>query len=448
VQLEGEPRPRIHSDGFSADEAATLGDGLLAGTAARTDQTRIATEVRSTTRRYGWLAAELPTGQGFLPTEQEQLDAFGRLAAAALDAATALEDAHARGETAEALMRLGRELARHEDETGIAQLICAATPAVVGADRAMVLLWDGDERILRSAAVHGFGDQTARASAFHIERSDATDEVAAMERAPRQRWFTADDPLGGHFDLRSWRASVVATAPIIVRGRLAALLVAVWNEDRAPHGGREIALSRLEALGDQGSTALSAARALSEARYRASHDALTGLANRVLFTERVEQALADGRRTGSRPVVCFVDLDGFKLVNDVHGHAVGDQLLIEVGARVQAAVRETDAAARLSGDEFGVLLRGLADVKDAEVVAAKLVAVLGAPYRVGERELAVSASIGVAVASGGEATADQLLIAADHAMYRAKAERGTYRFADHHPTDHHLTDHDLADETT
>jgi diguanylate cyclase (GGDEF)-like protein len=429
VQLEGERTPRIHADGFAPDAATVLGSALLAGTAGGTEETRITTEVRSSQRRYGWLAAELPPNQGFLPAEQDQLDAFGRLAAAALDAATALEEARGRGETAEVLLRLGHELAREETELGIAQRIGAATPSVVSADRAMVLLWDGDAKVLRSAAVHGFGEDTVRASAFHIEREDATDEVAAMGRAPRQRWLTPEHPTGVHYGLAAWEASVVATAPIVVRGRLAALLLAVWDHDRPPTEPREVVLRRLAALGDQASTALTAARALTEARYRANHDALTGLANRVLFTARIEQALADSRRTGSRPVVCFIDLDGFKQVNDEHGHAAGDQLLVEVGRRIQALLRETDAAARLSGDEFGVLLRGLTDVEDAEVVAAKLVSTLAEPYLVDGQELTISASIGVAAEPPGGATPDQLLIAADAAMYRAKIERDTYRIA-------------------
>ncbi|MEX0836545.1 MAG: GGDEF domain-containing protein, partial [Nitriliruptor sp.] len=188
-------------------------------------------------------------------------------------------------------------------------------------------------------------------------------------------------------------------------------------------------LGQLAGLGDQASTAISAARSLGDARYQARHDALTGLANRVLFAEAIEQALADARRGGDHPVVCFIDLDGFKAVNDAHGHAAGDDLLVQVGQRITACVREIDVVARLSGDEFGVLLRRVERAADAGGVAAKLVDVLRRPFVAGGHEVTIGASIGLAAAPVDGATSDELLSAADDAMYRAKEHRGTYRSA-------------------
>jgi diguanylate cyclase (GGDEF)-like protein len=429
VELEGERAPRIHAQGFAPEVAADLGAALLAGRTPAAPATRIVTEVASTRHRYGWLAAELPPGQGFLPAEQQQLDAYGRLAAAALDAATALEQARERGATAEALLQLGHELARDHDEIGIGHRLVEAIPTVLGADRAAALVWDGERRRLRPVAVTGYGRDTDRALDFEVE-TGASDVVAEMEREPRPRWVSArhTDASGRAF-LADWRASAYATAPVIVHGRLAALLVAVWDEDRPPGAASAAALDRLGALADQGSTAVAAARALAEARHQARHDATTGLANRRLFTERLEDALADGRRTGWHPVVCFLDLDGFKRVNDVYGHAVGDHLLVAVGQRIQASLRETDLAARLSGDEFGVLLRGVDRSVDAGWVAAKLVAALHEPFEVDGSEVRIGASVGVAAAPVAGATPDELLKAADHAMYEAKREGGTYRTA-------------------
>jgi diguanylate cyclase (GGDEF)-like protein len=429
IELEGERAPRIHSRGFTPEGAIELGAALLAGRTPAAPATRIVTEVASTRHRYGWLAAELPPGQGFLPAEQQQLDAYGRLAAAALDAATALGQARERGATAEALLQLGHELASDHDEVGIGHRLVDAIPAVLGADRAAALVWDGERRCLRPVAVTGYGRFTDRALAFEVEVG-ASDVVAEMEREPRPRWVSArhtDAP--GRAFLADWRASAYATAPVVVHGRLAALLVAVWDEDRPPGAAGAVALDRLGALADQGSTAVAAARALAEARHQARHDATTGLANRRLFTERLEAALADGRRTGWHPVVCFLDLDGFKRVNDVHGHAVGDHLLVAVGERIQESLRETDLAARLSGDEFGVLLRGVDRAVEAGAVAAKLVSALHQPFDVDGHEVRIGASVGVAAAPLAGETPDQLLKAADHAMYDAKREGGTYRVA-------------------
>lgn len=427
VELEGEGAPRIHAQGFAPQVADELGSALLAGRPPAAPATRIVTEIASTRHRYGWLAAELPPGQGFLPAEQQQLDAYGRLAAAALDAATALEDARARGETAETLLRLGHELAREGDEVGIAQRVSAAVPSVLGAARATVLLFDPDAELLRAVAVHGYGQEAERALRFTLPLA-STDEVEAMRRGRTPRWLTRGHPEPFiRAALDEWDASVIVTAPIIVHGRLAGVLLALWDEPTPPTAPQDTLFQQLSALADQASTAISAARSLGEARHQARHDALTGLANRVLFTERIEQSLADGRRSGRPPVVCFVDLDGFKAVNDAYGHAVGDQLLTQVGRRVLALVRETDLVARLSGDEFGVLLRGLERSVEAEPVADKLVQALAAPFHVDGHTLRIGASIGVAAAPLDGSTPDALLIAADHAMYRAKRIGGAWR---------------------
>lgn len=451
VQLEGEPRPRFLAEGFGLDAAAELGTALLARVADGADGTRITAEVRSTHRRYGWLAAELPSGQSFLPAEQEQLDAYGRLAAAALDAATALEEARERRMTAETLLQLGHELAGEADELGIVERVSATVPVVLGSTRAMVLRYDDDDHRLRAVAVHGFGSATTRAREYVVTPSSAL-EVAGIEREPRPLWMGSDDQdphVAG--ELRAWGAVAVAVAPVLVGGRFAAALVAVWTEDRPPVAPREVLLDQLVALADQASTAIAAARALDEARYQARHDPLTGLANRVLFTEHIERSLADGRRSAEQPVVCFVDLDGFKHVNDVHGHAAGDRLLVEVAARIRACVRETDVVARLSGDEFGVLLRGLARPADAEPIAAELVTALGAPFDIDGRTVRIGASIGVAGAPRDSTTPDELLLAADAAMYRAKVEGGSYRLADPAatpaPRGHGRRRHDRATRT-
>ena len=155
--------------------------------------------------------------------------------------------------------------------------------------------------------------------------------------------------------------------------------------------------------------------------HQANHDALTGLPNRSLLVDRVEQALALARRTGRHVAVLFLDLDGFKFVNDSFGHSFGDALLCSVAARLGILGRESDTLARLGGDEFVILLPNLAHAEDAAHVASKVVDAFAAPFSQGGRDLHLSASIGISVFPHDGDTCDSLLQHADVAMYRAKA---------------------------
>jgi diguanylate cyclase (GGDEF)-like protein len=173
-----------------------------------------------------------------------------------------------------------------------------------------------------------------------------------------------------------------------------------------------------------------AARLLDAAQHEANHDALTGLANRSLFRQMVQQQLALARRNGTSVAVLYVDLDGFKEVNDSHGHGVGDLLLKQAAQRLRAAVRAGDLVARLGGDEFAIALVHPGP-RGAAKVAAKLVQWLAEPFELGELRVSVSASIGGASAPSSPvdepADCDALLEQADAAMYRAK-QSGKSRF--------------------
>ncbi|WP_429538518.1 diguanylate cyclase domain-containing protein [Pseudomonas fluorescens] len=164
----------------------------------------------------------------------------------------------------------------------------------------------------------------------------------------------------------------------------------------------------------------------------ALYDALTGLPNRRLLTERMETALASARRKNKRVAVCYLDLDGFKVINDTLGHAAGDYLLVEVSRRLQSCLRVTDTLARVGGDEFVILLVDLIEVKESEDILGRVIGVASAPVDINGIEVIVSASVGAAFfnpQSGDEA--DQLLRRADHAMYTAKKKgKNRYLFAD------------------
>lgn len=168
--------------------------------------------------------------------------------------------------------------------------------------------------------------------------------------------------------------------------------------------------------------------ALQRASYLSAHDQLTGLPNRALLADRVEQALGAARRSGAQVAMLCLDLDHFKQVNDTFGHAAGDLLLRAVVARLRADLRECDTLARLGGDEFAIILPALREPLDAEVVAARLIEAIRAPIVLDGQQAFVGLSVGIALGTG-DVAAGELAMQADIALYQAKdAGRGTYRF--------------------
>jgi diguanylate cyclase (GGDEF)-like protein/PAS domain S-box-containing protein len=161
-------------------------------------------------------------------------------------------------------------------------------------------------------------------------------------------------------------------------------------------------------------------------RHRALHDPLTGLPNRVLFGDRLDQALERLRRRKALAAILFLDLDQFKLVNDGLGHQLGDELLAGVALRLRQAVRAIDTVARFGGDEFGLLLEEINGEHDAIATAERIAALFAKPFLIAGREHFVTASIGIVFAEGGESSGE-LIRDADAAMYRAK-ERGRARY--------------------
>ncbi|RAU22853.1 PAS domain S-box protein [Paramagnetospirillum kuznetsovii] len=172
-------------------------------------------------------------------------------------------------------------------------------------------------------------------------------------------------------------------------------------------------------------------RKLAAARIQhlAHHDSLTDLPNRVLFQERLRQALAQAKRSGWMLGLMFLDLDKFKDINDTLGHHVGDQLLKAVAKRLRRCLRETDTVARLGGDEFAVILTNLDNAEGAARVAETIITAIGEPFGLEEHEVLTSTSIGITVYPHDATDADQLLKNADLAMFRSKAEgRNNYHF--------------------
>ncbi|MGB2973729.1 MAG: EAL domain-containing protein, partial [Candidatus Competibacter sp.] len=169
-------------------------------------------------------------------------------------------------------------------------------------------------------------------------------------------------------------------------------------------------------------------RAEQEIFYRANYDPLTGLPNRSLLRERLEQALKQARRYNRQVALMFADLDRFKQVNDSMGHSWGDRLLCQAALRLEACVRDTDTVARQGGDEFVVVLPNIAEEHDAWVVAEKIIARLAEPFDLGGDSVRIGASIGIALCPTHGEDSEDLVRHADLAMYQAKlAGRNTYR---------------------
>lgn len=159
--------------------------------------------------------------------------------------------------------------------------------------------------------------------------------------------------------------------------------------------------------------------------YRAFHDPLTGLANRALFMDRLEHVLSRLARQHQPVAVLFIDIDDFKAINDRVGHTLGDQLLITTGQRVRGCLRPTDTAARFGGDEFTVLLENVEDADSASQVAVRILKSLKSPVVLGSHKTPITASIGVAMSGAEPMLAEDLLRAADGAMYLAKGRKGS-----------------------
>lgn len=158
--------------------------------------------------------------------------------------------------------------------------------------------------------------------------------------------------------------------------------------------------------------------------HAAGHDSLTGLPNRNLLMDRLQTAVYCAIREKSICSVLFIDLDGFKMINDFHGHAIGDQLLSGISERLIALVRRSDTAGRLGGDEFLVILNRISHEDDALLVADKIGQALSEPYYINGLELQITASIGVSLAPYHSEQCHQLIHLADQAMYLSKNQGG------------------------
>lgn len=428
VRPEEHDELHVHAEGFSVHEAEIEAARVLAvGLEGLEDKApeRIVADVASARRHYGYLVAYAAVGGSFFDDERRLLRSYARYAAAALDAATALEQANRRRETATVLLDLARGLAKVTSVEEAAAQLCLAVPAVVGADRAQVFLWEPRTTSARVVGSYGWPDHLVAAFDSLVLRPSDTPEFEHMLGSPGLRCFdrsTEDGFIRGL--LEAFGGQAMITAPIVARDELLGVLVVDWAEGRPAPVFDSHLRERLTSLADQGASAISNTRLLEQVIHQARHDPLTGLANRALFEDRAQQALRSAvRAPGRAAAIIFIDLDRFKAVNDSFGHHLGDELLRAVADRLRQVVRDADTLARVGGDEFTVLLPEVQADHEAEEVGARVFHALRAPFTLDSTSVSIGASIGVAVSREGDSYED-LLCAADAAMYRAKSRGG------------------------
>ena len=434
----GSPR-KIYFEGLTESEAESIADDLSARNAPSDGV--VAVDVASARRHYGVLAID-EGGGVFSSLSESTLETYAKLAAAALDTADALDEARHQANTAQVLLNLATSLTEIVSTQEMATKVAQAVPDIIDCDRAAVFL---DVAGLRGPYPEGF--QLAGSTGY--TDAEVTSIRSQTFGAAPPDWVVDQGIVQGTFAESRSAASV--SAPITVAGETIGSIVASVTSGPERLTVNPRLADRLKGLAAQASTAISNARLVDQIRFQALHDALTGLPNRALILDRTEQMLARARRSDIQVAALFIDLDGFKDVNDSLGHGVGDQLLQAVTDRLSVTMRESDSIGRLGGDEFVVLVDGGTIDVGPELVAERLLQVLAAPFELPGLPggpLILTASIGIA--TGVRPSATELLRDADIALYEAKSA-GKNCFvvfeSEMHTAvqDHHLLQMDLRD---
>lgn len=385
----------------------------------------ISVEVASTRCVFGHLGVIEPQSRQFLPQEREWVQSYASLAAAALDSATALEEARRQATTAGTLLDLSSSLTELRSTEEMALNLARAVQSVIDCDRSMVLVHDSASGGLHVAATHGFpGPLERQLAALTLPQTSAERLSAGVTFYPADRIAQFRHDHGVALDDA---AIAGASAPMMANDEFIGALV-VFVSDHPERLRENPTLGEaLRGLSGQAAVAIRNAQLVDQVRHQALHDALTGLPNRSLVLDRLEQALSRVKRDGVAVAALFIDLDGFKVVNDSLGHAAGDRLLVAVAERLRATVRGSDTLGRLGGDEFVIVAEGGSLAAGPQPIAERILEVMHAPFELGgpAGRLMVTASIGIAM--GDRESAGDLLRDADIALYQAK-QQGKNRF--------------------
>jgi diguanylate cyclase (GGDEF)-like protein len=375
----------------------------------------LVSEVRSERRGYGHLIAIRAEGGSFEGRERSVLDSYARLAASALDTDAAIMDARRQATAAQALLTLSSSLAGLASSQETVDRLAQAVPSVVDCDRVVILLVEPGGAAGRVHATYGFDHATdTELRSLEIPVTSPARSSGLYRPAPGAELSSLGAALSAAGSVRICSFAIVSDQEML--GWITVTVVA--HPERLDD---DIGLTdRLRGLAGQAATAIRNTRLMDEIRHQALHDHLTGLPNRALIVDRVAQALTRARRHHIDIALLFVDLDGFKKVNDTLGHGAGDELLQSVAARFAATLRATDTVARLGGDEFVVLAEGLSLAAGPELVAQRLIDVLSEPFHLGGHRTPVTISASIGIAAGVRDNAEELFRDADVALYTAK----------------------------
>jgi diguanylate cyclase (GGDEF)-like protein len=333
-----------------------------------------------------------------------------------------------------AMTAIDRAILAAQNQEHIARILLVSIKELVPYDRLAIGLLDSPSQHRAHLIIEGQAEDVSHEA--DAELSPA--ELAALTQGRELTFSAAMGALPGYLDpLVQAGMTTCLVFPILTRDGLAAFICLGYQQ--APQM-EALAEEELRNLTDRAAVAFSNAVWGERLHHQAHHDPLTGLPNRLLLKDRLDQAIKRTERNGSRAALLFLDLDRFKEINDTLGHTMGDQVLVHVAQALSACVRRSDTLVRLGGDEFTILMPDIGDDQDIVDVtvqtAERLLAALGHPFQINGHETHIMASIGIALYPEDGEDSDSLIKAADLAMYHAKATgRGHYQFFSRHLQD-------------
>ena len=417
VRADDGHEPSVHGRGFGVEQVRAL----LGAAAPELDPSWLVAPIRSEEHEYGLLVVVPAPAARVRAEDRRLLEVYARYAAIALDGATARRRAEHRFRQTTALLEFAREVSAAGTSADVAQRLADSVGLVVDGDEVGVHLFDGDRfTLLGYRDYRGLRDQPPRIPRQWVpEPGDAAarfvadPQLAPMYLSPATAGATDREKLvEGHFE-----AAIMV--PLAGADRLLGLLF-IAVRDRPERLRRSAELTRLiEGVVAQATTTLENGRLMDVVIRQAHHDQLTGLANRVKFSAELHDALAQARAGGSLVGLFYLDLNGFKAVNDSFGHEIGDALLVAIAARLQTRLAESASAARLGGDEFAIIARArrLAELDRVDRAIADAFA---EPFVLGETSLGLTVSVGRSVFPEDARDGHVLVRIADATMYANK----------------------------